>query len=90
MRCLAFLSEDLVAAGGAAGGVILLRRSEGGAWEHRQALHGDADAARLHSHGRLLAGGACWLPMLILSHALCTRRADATCCISRRSLVIQV
>lgn len=40
VRCLAFLSEDLVAAGNAGGGVILLRRGEAGAWEPRQALQG--------------------------------------------------
>lgn len=41
VRCLAFLSEGLVAAGGAAGGVILLQRGEAGAWEPHQALQGD-------------------------------------------------
>ena len=40
VRCLAFLGEDLVAAGGAGGSVILLRRGEDGAWELRQALQG--------------------------------------------------
>ena len=41
VRCLAFLGEDLVAAGGAGGGVILLRRGEAGAWEPRQVLQGN-------------------------------------------------
>ena len=41
VRCLAFLGEDLVAAGGAGGGVVLLQRGEAGAWEPRHALQGD-------------------------------------------------
>ena len=50
VRCLAFLGEDLVAAGGAGGGVILLQRGEAGAWEPRQALHGNIDTACPLSH----------------------------------------